>query len=73
MLFRIMVLSNHQKNLGKLKINKEEFPVNIWFMSFGECRMSKLALIVKYLLLLYFFTAVQFHNLGHIQCIIRVH
>ena len=29
--------------------------------------MSKLVLNAKYLLLLYFLTATEFHNLGHIQ------
>ena len=32
-----------------------------------EGRMSKLMLNVKYLLLLFFLTAVEFYNLGHIQ------
>ena len=38
-----------------------------------ECRMSKLVLNVKDLLLLSFLTVAEFYNLGHIQGIIRVH
>ena len=38
-----------------------------------ERRLSKLVLNVKYFLLLYFLTATEFYNFGHIQGIIRVH
>ena len=45
--------------------------VYVWFMTEGQ--MSKLMLNVKYLLLLFFLTAAEFYNWGHIQGIIRVH
>ena len=36
-------------------------------MSFGQSVESKLVLNVKYFLLLFFLTAAEFYNLGHIQ------
>ena len=62
------ILSVHQKAVLDMKVVLCLVHV-IW----TECRMSKLVLNVKYLLMLSFLTAAQFYNLGHIQGIKRVH
>ena len=63
------------KNLFKSPLNLHLIRLGCFMVNaiWTERQMSNLVLNVKYLLLLSVLNATEFYNLGHIQCIIRVH